>query len=59
MIHLTTFGICFFKKYGLSPAHFHSLLGLVWQAGIKYSKVKSDLLTDIHMLLMVKKGGIS
>ena len=30
--------------------------GLAWQACLKESKAKLDLLTDIDMLLMVEKG---
>ena len=30
--------------------------GLAWQAALKKTKVKLDLLTDIDMLLMVEKG---
>ena len=47
--------------YGLDPAHFLSAPGLVWQACLKKAKVKSELLTDIDMLLIVEKeirGGI-
>ena len=42
--------------YELDPAHFLSALGLAWQAALKMTKVKSDLLTDIDTLLMVEKG---
>ena len=42
--------------YGLDPAHFLSAPGLAWQACLKKTKVKLELLTDIGMLLMVKKG---
>ena len=42
--------------YELDPAHFPSVPGLAWQASLKKTKVKSDLLTDIDMLLMVEKG---
>ena len=35
---------------------FLSALGLAWQATLKETKVKLDLLTDIDMLLMVEKG---
>ena len=42
--------------YGLDPAHFLSAPGLAWQAYLKRSKVKLELLTDIDMLLMVEKG---
>ena len=33
-----------------------SASGLVWQAALKETKIKLDLLTDIDMLLMVEKG---
>ena len=42
--------------YELGPAKFLSAPGLVWQAALKKTKVKLDLLTDIDMLLMVEKG---
>ena len=38
--------------YGLDPAHFLSAPELAWQKG----QSKTDLLTDINMLLMIKKG---
>ena len=38
------------------PAKFLSIPGLAWQAALKTTKVKSDLLTDINMLLMVEQG---
>ena len=40
----------------LDPAKFLSALGLAWQAALKKTKIKSDLLTDIDMLLIVKRG---
>ena len=42
--------------YKLDPAHFLCGSGLAWQAVLKKTKVKLDLLTDIDMLLMVEKG---
>ena len=42
--------------YGLDPAHFLSAPELAWQACLKKTKVKLELLTDIDMLLMVEKG---
>ena len=42
--------------YELDPAHFLSTPGLAWQACLKKTKVKLELLTDIDMLLMVEKG---
>ena len=44
------------KIYELDPAKFLSAPGLAWQASLKKTKVKLDLLTDIDMLLMVEKG---
>ena len=41
--------------YDLDPARFFSATWLAWQAALKKTKVKLDLLTDIDMLLMVKK----
>ena len=42
--------------YELDPAHFLSAPRLAWQACLKKTKVKLELLTDIDMLLMVEKG---
>ena len=44
------------KIYELDPAKFLSAPGLAWQATLKKTKVKLDLLTDTEMLLMVEKG---
>ena len=42
--------------YSLDPVHFSSAPGLAWQACLKKTGVKFELLTDIGMLLMVEKG---
>ena len=45
----------------LDPAHFLSATGLAWQACLKKTEVKLELLTNVGMLLMVEKrirGGI-
>ena len=39
----------------LDPAKLLSAPGLAWQAALKKTKVKLDILTDIDMLLMVEK----
>ena len=44
------------KVYELDPAHFLSLLGLAWQACLKKTNVKLELLTDYNMLLIVEEG---
>ena len=40
----------------LNPTKFLSALGLTWQAALKKTEVKLELLTDIDTLLMVEKG---
>ena len=42
--------------YEINPGKLLSAPGLAWQAALKKTKVKLDLLTDIDMLLMVEKG---
>ena len=44
------------KEYEVDPAHFLSLPGLAWQACLKKTNVKLELLTDYDMLLMVEEG---
>ena len=44
------------RVYELDPAHFVSLPGLAWQACLKKTNIKLELLTDYDMLLMVEKG---
>ena len=44
------------KVYELGPAHFLSAPGLAWQACLKETGVKLELLTYPDMLLMVQKG---
>ena len=49
------------KVYELDPAHFLSAPGLAWQACLKKTEVKLELLTDVDMLLMIEeeiRGGI-
>ena len=45
-----------FEIYELDPAKSLSAPVLAWEAALKKTKVKLDLLTDIDMLLMVEKG---
>ena len=42
--------------YELDPAHFMSAPGLAWQACLKKTEVKLELLTDNDMLMIVEKG---
>ncbi|XP_067211748.1 uncharacterized protein [Linepithema humile] len=50
------------KSYGLDPAHYYTLPGYTWDAMLKYTRVKFELLTDIDMVLFVEcgiRGGLS
>ena len=53
-MYLRTLEICVLIYKWTSSAKFFSAPGLAWQAALKKTKVKLDLLTDA--LLMVKKG---
>ena len=44
------------EKYVLGPAHFVSAPGLAWQACLKKTEVKLELLTNVNILLKVEKG---
>ena len=44
------------KVYEIDPDHFLSLPRLAWQACLKKTTVKLELLTDYDMLLMVEEG---
>ena len=44
------------KIYHLDPAKFLLAPGLAWQASLKKTEVKLELLTDIDLPLMVERG---
>ena len=44
------------KNYELDPAWYYTSPGLSWDAMLKKTKVKLDLLTDYEMLMMFEKG---
>ena len=44
------------KNYNLDPAHYYTASGLAWDAALKVTKVKLELLSNMDMLLMVEKG---
>ena len=54
-IYLKILEICL-NIYELDPVYFVSAPGLAWQACLKKTRVKLELLTDIDMLLMVEEG---
>ena len=41
------------KRYDLDPAHFFLVPGLAWIAKLKMTKVESELLTNMDMVLTV------
>ena len=42
--------------YEFDPVYFVSAPGLAWQACLKKTRVKLELLTDYDMILMIEKG---
>ena len=44
------------KNYGLDPAHYYTSPGLSWDALLKHTKIKLELLTDYSMYLFIEKG---
>lgn len=47
--------VCF-ENYGLDPAWYYTAPGLAWDAALKKTGVKLELLTDVDMLHMIEKG---
>jgi hypothetical protein len=50
------------NNYMLDPCHCYSVPGLTWQAGLKFTNIKLDLLSNIDDILFFEKcirGGIS
>ena len=43
-------------NYELDPAHYYTAPGLAWDACLKITGVKLELLSDVDMLLMIEKG---
>ena len=44
------------ENYKLDPAHYFTAPGIAWDACLKMTDAKLELLTDIDMLLMIEKG---
>ncbi|XP_065665454.1 uncharacterized protein LOC136086885 [Hydra vulgaris] len=42
--------------YKLDPAWYYTSPGLAWDAALKKTKIKLELLSDYNMILMIKKG---
>ena len=50
------------KAIGLDSAHYYTTPGLTWDAMLKYTKIKLELLTDIDKLIFIElgiRGGVS
>ncbi|KYM95307.1 hypothetical protein ALC62_14047 [Cyphomyrmex costatus] len=43
-------------NYGLDPAHYYTLPGFTWDAMLKHTGVKFELLTDIDMVMFIERG---
>ena len=44
------------KHYELDPAHFFTVPGMAWDAMLKMTGIKLELLEDVDQLLMIEKG---
>ena len=44
------------KNYELDPAWYYAAPGLSWDASLKFTGAKLELLNDPDMLLMIEKG---
>ena len=44
------------QYYGLDPCHYFTSPGLSWDAMLKMTKVKLELMTDINMYQFIEKG---
>ena len=53
---LENFRKMYLKNYYLYPVNFFSAPGLAWQAALKETEVKLELLTDVDKLSMIEKG---
>lgn len=44
------------KTYGLDPSHYYTAPGLSWDAMLKCTGIKLELLDDIDMVIFIEKG---
>ncbi|XP_065672059.1 uncharacterized protein LOC136089892 [Hydra vulgaris] len=44
------------RNYDLGPAWYYTVPGLAWDAALKMTEIKLQLLSDYDILLMIKKG---
>ncbi|KYN15671.1 hypothetical protein ALC57_12102 [Trachymyrmex cornetzi] len=43
-------------NYGLDPTHYYTLPGFTWDAMLKHTYVRFQLLTDIDMIMFIERG---
>ncbi|KYN10461.1 hypothetical protein ALC57_17400, partial [Trachymyrmex cornetzi] len=43
-------------SYGLDPAHYYTLPGFTWDAMLKHTRVRFELLTDIDIVMFIERG---
>ena len=53
---ITAFRNTCYRVYNLDPAHYFTSPGLTWDAMLKHTKIKLELLTDFSMLNFIQKG---
>ncbi|KYN17530.1 hypothetical protein ALC57_10179 [Trachymyrmex cornetzi] len=46
----------YITSYGLDPAHYYTLPGFTWDAMLKHTRVRFELLTDIDMVMFIERG---
>lgn len=46
-----------FDMYDLDAAHFYTAPGLAWQAALKMTDIKLELLTDLYICIYLWKRG--
>jgi len=44
------------NAYGLDPAHYYTAPGITWDAMLKFTEVKLELLTDVDQVLFIERG---
>ena len=42
-------------SYCLDPAHYYTLPGFTWDAMLKYTRIRFELLTDIDMVMFIER----
>ncbi|XP_029673848.1 uncharacterized protein LOC115241990 [Formica exsecta] len=47
------------RSYNLDPTYYYMLLGYTWDAMLKHTGIRFELLTDIDMVMFVERGGLS